>query len=416
VQLTGSCASSDPAPSPLRIAVVAPPWAELPPSGYGGIEAVCADLVSALLRHGHHLTLVGVGRNGTDAAFVRTYGLPQIERIGQALPEVVHAATLPSILAGLDLDVVHDHTLAGPLLARTHGLPTVVTAHGPVTGEMGTYYRSVSRWVRLVAISEAQRVAAPDVPWFGTVHNAVDPHAYPITLQKGDYALFLGRMSPDKGVPAAIRVARSVGVPLVVAAKCREPGERRYFDEVVAPLLGDDVEWVGEVGGANKLDLLGRARCLLFPIEWEEPFGMVMIEALACGTPVVALSRGSVPEIVRHGETGFVCVDHQELAEAVLAAPSLDPARCRREVETRFGADHMAACYELIYREAVRLAQPASQGRPPHLRAAEAPPASPVARIPKERAAVQAVHGGSADRRRTDAAARTTIFGSGPER
>ena len=412
--ITASCASSDPL-SPLRIAVVAPPWAELPPSGYGGIEAVCADLVSALLRNGHHLTLVGVGRNGTDAAFARTYGLPQTDRMGEALPEVVHAAALPSILAGLDVDVVHDHTLAGPLLARTHGLPTVVTAHGPVVGEMGEYYRAVSGWVRLVAISEAQRAAAPDISWFGSVHNAVDPHAYPISLRKDDYVLFLGRMNPDKGVTTAIRVARSVGVPLVIAAKCREPGERRYFDEVVAPLLGDDVEWRGEVGGAEKLDLLGRARCLLFPIEWEEPFGMVMIEALACGTPVVALRRGSVPEIVRHGETGFVCVDERELADAVLAAPSLDAARCRREVEARFGADHMADCYELIYREAVRLAQPVPEGRPPHLRPAAAPGGRAVERIPKDRSAFQAVHGGQADRRRADTAVRTATSGPGRE-
>jgi hypothetical protein len=268
---------------------------ELPPTGYGGIEAVCADLLGALLRSGHRVTLVGAGRNGTGATFIRTYDRPQGERLGQAVPEVVHAAALPSILSNLDVDVVHDHTFAGPLLAAAHGLPTVVTAHGPTDGEIGGYYRNISRWVHLVAISDAQRTCAPGIPWRATVHNALDPAAYAMSTHKEEYALFLGRMCPEKGIPTAIRAARAAGVPLVIAAKCREAAERRYFDEVVAPLLGEDTRWVGEVGGAAKVDLLGRARCLLFPIDWEEPFGMVMIEAMACGTPVVATARGSVP-------------------------------------------------------------------------------------------------------------------------
>jgi glycosyltransferase involved in cell wall biosynthesis len=317
-------------PKPLHVAVIAPPWMELPPTGYGGIEAVCADLIAALLRGGHRVTLVGAGRNGTGANFVQTYDRPQGERIGQTVPEVVHAAALPTILGDLDVDVVHDHTFAGPLLAAAHGLPTVVTAHGPVGGEIGGYYRNISRWVHLVAISDAQRTCAPDIPWCGTVHNGLEPTAYPVTTHKEEYALFLGRMCPEKGVVTAISTARAAGVPLVIAAKCREAAERRYFDELIAPLLGEDVRWVGEVGGAAKSDLLGRARCLLFPIDWEEPFGMVMIEAMACGTPVVATARGSVPEIVRHGETGFVFPDERALAAAIRAAPEIGPARCRR--------------------------------------------------------------------------------------
>jgi glycosyltransferase involved in cell wall biosynthesis len=343
-----------PRPEPLHVAVIAPPWLELPPTGYGGIEAVCADLVVALRRAGHRVTLVGVGHNGTGATFVRTYDHPQTERLGQVVPEVVHAAALPAILTDLDVDVVHDHTFAGPLLAPAHRLPTVVTAHGPVGGELGDYYRTISRWVRLVAISDAQRACAPDIRWYGTVHNALDPTAYPIGTHKSEYALFLGRMCPEKGVRTAIRTARAAGIPLVIAAKCHDDAERRYFDEVVDPLLGDDVEWVGEVGGDAKLDLLARARCLLFPIDWEEPFGMVMIEAMACGTPVVATPRGSVPEIVRHGETGFVCADERALAAAVRAASTIDPARCRAEVEARFGADRMAAGYASIYQRVGR--------------------------------------------------------------
>jgi glycosyltransferase involved in cell wall biosynthesis len=337
---------------------------ELPPTGYGGIEAVCADLIAALGRGGHRVTLVGVGRNGTGATFVQTYDRPQGDRIGQTVPEVVHAAALPAILADLHVDLVHDHTLAGPLLALAHGLPTVVTAHGPVDGELGSYYRNISRWVHLVAISDAQRACAPAIRWRGTVHNALEPTAYPVSLHKEEYALFLGRMCPEKGVVAAIRIARAAGVPLIIAAKCREAAERRYFEEVVAPLLGEDARWVGEVGGAAKTDLLGRARCLLFPIDWEEPFGMVMIEAMACGTPVVATPRGSVPEIVRHGETGFVCGDEGALAAAVRAARAIDPARCRAEVEARFSVDRMAAGYASIYRQLVSSPEPVAGPEP----------------------------------------------------
>jgi glycosyltransferase involved in cell wall biosynthesis len=351
-------------PKPLHVAVIAPPWMELPPTGYGGIEAMCADLVAALLRGGHRVTLVGAGHNGTGATFVRTYDRPQGERLGQAVPEVVHAAALPAILSDLDVDVVHDHTFAGPLLAAAHGLPTVVTAHGPVGGEIGGYYRNISRWVHLVAISDAQRTCAPDIPWCGTVHNALEPAAYSMSTHKEEYALFLGRMCPEKGVVTAIRTARAAGVPLVIAAKCREAAERRYFDEVVAPLLGEDTRWVGEVGGAAKSDLLGRARCLLFPIDWEEPFGMVMIEAMACGTPVVATARGSVSEIVRHGKTGFVCADERALVAAVRAARAIDPARCRAEVEARFSVDRMAAGYASIYRQVVSSPDPVADSEP----------------------------------------------------
>lgn len=335
----------------LRIAMVAPPWFELPPSAYGGIEAMCTCLVDRLVDRGHEVTLVGVGRNGTAATrFVPTSDVPQGERIGQGLPEVVHAAALPDILSEVDADVVHDHSLAGPLLARGRDVPTVVTAHGPVVGEMGRYYRRLGDSVHMVAISKAQRIMAADLNWVGTVHNAVSVDSFPFRRDKEDFALFLGRVTPDKGIPQAIAAARDAGLPLRIAAKCREPEERDYFREVVEPLLGGDVEWLGEVDHAEKLRLLAAARCLLFPIQWDEPFGMVMVEALTCGTPVVALRRGSVPEVVAHGETGFVCDDHDALVAALHRVGELSPDRCRAEAERRFDVRSMAARYEYVYR------------------------------------------------------------------
>jgi glycosyltransferase involved in cell wall biosynthesis len=338
---------------PLRVAMIAPPWFELPPPAYGGIEAMCADLIEELIVRGARVTLVGTGRNGTRARFVRTYTRPQGHRIGEALPEALHAAAVPTILSHLKVDVVHDHTLIGPLLAGAHRLPTVVTAHGPVTGELAHYYRRICDSVALVAISEAQRTAAPALRWSGMVHNAVQVAEFPFRADKDDYALFLGRLSPDKGLHLAIEAAAEAGLRLVVAAKCQEPAERDYFRRQIAPRLHDGVEMLGEVKRDRKLDLLASARCLLFPICWEEPFGIVMIEAMACGTPVVALRRGSVSEVLTHGETGFICNNPAQLAPALRMVERLSPDRCRAEVANRFGAAGMAAGYEQIYRSAI---------------------------------------------------------------
>ncbi|MFI9818209.1 glycosyltransferase family 4 protein [Saccharothrix variisporea] len=335
----------------LRIAMIAPPWLELPPTGYGGTEAMCAHLVEQLTARGHEVVLVGVGRNGTSAArFIPTYRTPQCARMGQNTPEVVHAAELTAILSEVDADVVHDHSFAGPLLARGRAEPTVVTAHAPVTGEMGRYYRGLGDSVHLVAVSDAQRAAAADLNWVATIHNAVPVESFPFRRDKEDYAVFLGRTTPEKGIPEAIAAAADAGVPLRIAAKCREPEEHRYFREVVEPLLGDGVEWLGEVGCREKPGLLAAARCLLFPIQWDEPFGMVMVEAMACGTPVVALRRGSVPEVVAHGDTGFVCDTHDDLVAALHRVGDLSPDRCRAEVQRRFDVTTMAAHYEQVYR------------------------------------------------------------------
>ncbi|TQM85123.1 glycosyltransferase involved in cell wall biosynthesis [Saccharothrix saharensis] len=332
-----------------RVAMIAPPWFELPPSGYGGTEAMCADLVDRLVARGNHVVLVGVGRNGTAADFRRTADRPQQDRMGQGIPEVVHAAALPAILADLEVDVVHDHSLAGPLLARGRPVPTVVTAHAPVTGDMGRYYRGLNGTVHLVAVSDAQRRLAPDLDWAATVHNAVDVRLFPFRRDKEDFVLFLGRATPDKGIPEAIAAATEAGLPLRIAAKCREPEEQEYFEHEVKPLLGPGVEWLGEVGREDKLALLAATRCLLFPIRWDEPFGLVMVEAMACGTPVVATRRGAVPEVVAHGRTGFVCDDHASLVAALGRVEELSPDRCRAEAAGRFDVDLMAARYEDVY-------------------------------------------------------------------
>jgi glycosyltransferase involved in cell wall biosynthesis len=341
---------TDQARSPLRIAVVAPPWYPLPPGGYGGIEAMVYWLVEGLVARGHEVTLIGAGQSRTSGTFRRTYAEAPTDRMGQPMPEVMHALMASDHLDALDLDVVHDHSFVGPLATRCRRAPTVVTAHGPVTGELADYYRRIGRQTALVAISGAQRASGPGVRWAGTVPNAVPVAEYPFEVDKDDYCLFLGRMNPEKAPDLAIRAARAAGRRIVVAAKCSEPEERRYFDQRVRPLLGPDVEWFGEASTGEKKALLARASCLVFPIQWDEPFGLVMVEAMACGTPVVALRRGSVPDVVVDGVTGWVRDTPDELPEAINRVHLLDPKACRKHVRARFDLPGMAAGYEAVYR------------------------------------------------------------------
>ena len=222
--------------------------------------------------------------------------------------------------------------------------------HGPVAGELGDLYAALGDRVELVAISRAQRLFRPDLNWVATVHNAVDVADFPYRTDKQDYVLFLGRMCHDKGVHLAIEAAKEAGRRLVIAAKCEEEPEKAYFEEYVEPRLGPDIEFIGQADGERKRELLTNARCLLLPLLWEEPFGLVMIEALACGTPVVALRRGSAPEVIVDGVTGLICDEPKELAAALGAIDRIDPAMCRRDAERRFDLTVMAQRYEQVYR------------------------------------------------------------------
>ncbi len=337
--------------SPLRIGMVAPPWFELPPRGYGGTEAVVASLVDGLVDRGHEVVLVASGPHRTKATrFHRVYDVPPTERLGEPVPEVLTAAEAARVLAEADVDLVHDHTLAGPLLARGRPQPTVVTAHGPVAGEDGLYLETLGSGVDVVAISDAQRRLNPKLNWVGTVHNAIDVSSFPFRAEKDDYVLWLGRFSPQKAPDLAIEAARAAGRRIVLAGKLNEAPERRYFEERVAPLLGPGVEYVGEADATVKRELLSGAQALVFPIQWEEPFGMVMIEAMACGTPVVALRRGSVPEVVVDGVTGLIVDEPAELPEAIVRAQALDPAASRRRAAEDFDVPVMAERYERVYR------------------------------------------------------------------
>lgn len=332
----------------MKIALLAPPWFSVPPTGYGGIEWVVALLADGLVEAGHDVTLFASGDSGTKAELASVYDVAQSAELGLSRVEVLHVL---SCLARADeFDVINDH--CGPAAAALAGAvatPTVHTVHGGLGGDWGRLYEHVARVAprtRLVSLSLSQRAPLPELPWLANVPNALEFSLYPVQLTRGDYLLYLGRMSPDKGAHRAIAVATEAGVPLKLAGKLREPVEREYFAALVEPYLRPgEIEYVGEVTHGEKVELLRNARATLFPIDWEEPFGLVMLESMACGTPVVATRRGSVPEVIEHGRSGIVVDDWRDMAAALADADRLEPAELRRAAEERFSKERMVAGY-----------------------------------------------------------------------
>jgi glycosyltransferase involved in cell wall biosynthesis len=342
----------------MRIAQVAPLVESVPPHRYGGTERVVSFLTEELVRRGHAVTLFASGDSRTRATLV-----PVVEHAircdddtrGWLAIQQTRQLGMVFGRAG-DFDVVHCHVdhpaLPVGVLART---PTVHTLHGrldlPPLRPLFRQFRETA----LVSISAAQRapLAGLGVRWAATVSHGVPLDRYPFAGEDRGYLAFLGRISPEKQPDLAIEIARRAGLPLRIAAKV-DAADREYFERRVAPLLDDPlVEFVGEIGDDDKPAFLGGARALVFPIDWPEPFGLVMIEAMACGTPVIARPVGSVPEIVEHGRTGFLGSTLAELAEAAKRVDELDRAACRRHVEARFSVERMADGYEAVYRRLI---------------------------------------------------------------
>ena len=335
----------------MRIGLIAPPGLPVPPPAYGGTEAVVDRLARGLVRAGHEVLLAAAANSACPVP--RVGGT---DKAAEATPVCADAVTeLRHVIAGYaamtDVDLVHDHTVTGPLYRHPPDAPPVVTtAHGPFDATLGPVYRAM-REVAVVAISHHQATTADGVPLAGVIHHGLDVESVPVGRGNGGYASFLGRMAPEKGPREAALAARAAGVPLRMAAKLREPTEREYFAAEVEPLLCSDVEFLGELGCAEKLELLGSSFALLNPMQWAEPFGLVMIEALATGTPVVATPVGSAPEIVDDGVTGFLRSGGLPLAAALLDAAQLDRTACRAVTVRRFSTERMVAEHVRLYEE-----------------------------------------------------------------
>lgn len=325
----------------------------VPPVAYGGTEAVIDVLARGLVAAGHEVLLFASGDSTTAVPRESVIPIaPGIDAGGSAL-EIEHVSHAYAALA--EMDVIHDHTIVGPLLfGRRSDVACVTTNHNPFTEPFVSGFRDLGDDVPIIAISEHHRRSAAPIPIAAMIHHGLFPNEFPAGDGDGDYALFLGRMTPDKGAHRAIDLAEEAGIRLLLAGKVHTEAERRYFAEEVEPRLGVRCEYLGEIDRLRKVELLGRARCLLNPIAWPEPFGLVMIEALACGTPVITLAHGAASEIVENGITGFIADDLDGLRIALGKLDTLDRATCRAAIAGHFSARRMVAEHVALYESVLR--------------------------------------------------------------
>ncbi|HEX6798117.1 MAG TPA: glycosyltransferase family 4 protein [Ktedonobacterales bacterium] len=342
----------------MRIAQIVPLHIAVPPAGYGGTERVVHNLTEALVCRGHEVTLFATGDSRTSAKLV-----PLAEKGIFFDPSVewaaLHMAELEHVYARAhQFDVIHSHLdyLTLPYISRTT-TPTVLTLHGRLDQPEFKQIFRANAGATYVSISNSQRRDIPDINWVATVHHGVDVASFPYSPRRGKYLLFVGRMSPEKRCDMAIRIAKRAGIPLKIAAKI-DHKERSYFERTIKPMLDDElIEFVGEKDEDEKRELMRDALALLLPIDWPEPFGMVFIEALACGTPVLTRPCGSVPELLQDGLTGYIAEDEVALAGAVGRLDRISRLACRRWAEQRFDRQRMAAGYERVYERAIQRQQ-----------------------------------------------------------
>jgi glycosyltransferase involved in cell wall biosynthesis len=337
----------------MRIAQVAPLYESVPPKLYGGTERVVSHLTEELVRAGHDVTLFASGDSLTQARLV-----PACKQSLRLAPDCVdplahHLLLVERVLEEIDnFDLIHFHIdyLHFPRTQQRQ-VPTLTTLHGRLDiPDLVPIYQKF-RDMPVISISDSQRKPLPWLNWKGTVYHGIPIDSLRYQHSAGKYLAFLGRTSPEKGLDQAIRIAQLAGVDLKIAAKI-DRADQAYFEAVIKPLLKNPgIEFVGEIGHAEKGDFLGGAIALLCPLQWPEPFGLVMIEAMACGTPVIAYPRGSVPELVEHGVSGFIVGDEREAAHAVVAASALSRSRCRHYFERRFSAARMCADYLAKYED-----------------------------------------------------------------
>ena len=336
----------------MRIAQVAPLYESVPPKQYGGTERIVSYLTEELIRQGHDVTLFASGDSETAARLIpvcrRSLRLDE-----RSIDQLAHHVLLLEHVSqrAHEFDVIHFHIdyLHFPV-SRLLRIPQVTTLHGrldiPDLAPLYDHFRDMP----VVSISNSQRDPLPWANWQATIYHGLPEDLLRFRPETGRYLAFLGRICPEKRVDRAIEIAKRTGIPLKIAAKV-DPVDKRYFKRVIEPLLRDSpiAEWVGEISDQQKDEFLGNAYALLFPIDWPEPFGLVMIEAMACGTPVIAYEGGAVAEVIEEGRTGFIVTELEDAIEAVRRVPDLSRARCRQVFEKRFTATRMARDYVKVY-------------------------------------------------------------------
>jgi glycosyltransferase involved in cell wall biosynthesis len=337
----------------MRIAQVAPLYESVPPKLYGGTERVVSWLTEELVSQGHEVTLFASGDSLTTARLIPV--CPEALRLNsQCVDQLAHHIyLLERVLHEKDeFDLIHFHIdyLHFPL-SRSQAIPQVTTLHGRLDiPDLIPLYREFSE-MPVISISDSQRGPIPWANWQGTVHHGLPEDSFTPSFQPGEYLAFLGRVSPEKGLEDAIEIAKRCGMPLKIAAKI-DRADRDFFEARIKPILDHSlIEFVGEIREPEKNEFLNKAKALLFPINWEEPFGIVMIEAMACGVPVIAYTRGSVPEIIDDGISGFLAHDVESAVEAVDRISEINRQICRRRFEERFTARRMAQDYLTIYQD-----------------------------------------------------------------
>lgn len=339
----------------LRIGLVAPPVLRIPPLRYAGTERVVAALADGLVARGHHVTLFASGDSTAGSEVVAV--VPHAAWHGRSTGDTATFGMLAAVKAlehADRFDLVHSHVDVMSLpLARQARVPVLTTFHARL--DLPGMYESVLAFGRapLVAISDSQRRWHPDANWVATVPHGLPLRAMPFSAEPGDYLVVVGRATPEKGIAEAIEVARASKLPLRIAAKALDPAERNYIDTHVKPALGDGVEFLGEIGPDERDPLLAGALATLMLGAWPEPFGLVAIESLAAGTPVIARRAGALPEIVEHGVDGFLVDDLSEARLAVTLVAGLDRARIRERAIARFDVERMVSNYERLYRSLV---------------------------------------------------------------
>jgi glycosyltransferase involved in cell wall biosynthesis len=358
------------------VALLAPPWIPVPPPGYGGVEQVIAQIACGLVRQGHEVVLLAAPGSSSSAEVIPLLDRTHAYEIGETMVNIDHVSRALEVIdearhRGCPFDLVHDHSgFALVAIADRIDVPVLHTLHGPLTDQVGLFYQRYSDRVWLSSLSHAQLAdAPPGLRSVGVIPNPIDLRAWPLQSEKEDYLLWIGRFDPEKGPHRAIDAARLAGRRLILAGPVQS-GQRDFFDAEVAPHIDDvNVLYAEEVGGQRKQRLFAGAAAMLMPIRWPEPFGMVMIEAMACGTPVIAFPEGAAPELVRDGETGFLVEDESGMAAAVGRLGEIDPARCRAAVAARYDVDVVTDAYVMAYRQVIsaadRLRVQESGGRAP---------------------------------------------------